>query len=278
LKEFIGSGRSTRTNYEILKPYAISTEVQIENPENFSYIYEGRCAVHNAMQRIQTNEKSYILLCNIPLSIIANILTSTQANEVSKEHNLHGLSCKSLIEKQAALKSHICTKTCTQCFTLFKAVKKNQKSIQQQIGVKSKKINTPPKVGRKSWGRLPRAIVNRKHYTRSNVKFPPSPPSKCLMHKIITGFCNDTHPSKFEEAGCAVCGQLVVISHLVNLKDIKCSFDPLVRIGVTRLPRNAAEDPIKEISGPIIDTNCRHVCHECFTFLKKKSDTTHGFG
>ena len=90
------------------------------------------------------------------------------------------------------------------------------------------------------------------------------------MHKIISGFCNDTHPSKFEEAGCAVCGQLVVMTKLTKLTDLKCSLDPLVRVGVTRLPRNSADDPIEEIEGPIIDVNCKHVCHECVSFLEKK--------
>ena len=90
------------------------------------------------------------------------------------------------------------------------------------------------------------------------------------MHKIISGFCNDTHPSKFEEAGCAVCGQLVVLTKLTKLTDLKCSLDPPVRIGVTRLPWNSVDDPIKEIEGPIIDVNCKHVCHECIDFLGKK--------
>ena len=30
------------------------------------------------------------------------------------------------------------------------------------------------------------------------------------------------------------------------------------------------DDPIKEIDGPIIDANCKHVCHECVGFLEKK--------
>jgi len=90
------------------------------------------------------------------------------------------------------------------------------------------------------------------------------------MHKINSGFCNDTHPSKFEEAGCAVCGQLVVITKLITLTDVKCSLDPLVRVGVTHLPWNSVNDPIREIDGPIRDANCKCVCHECISFLEKK--------
>jgi hypothetical protein len=71
------------------------------------------------------------------------------------------------------------------------------------------------------------------------------------------------------------CGNM---TKLIKLTDVKCSLDPLVRIGVTRLPRNSVDDPIKEIEGPIIDANCKHVCHECVSFLRKKGDATYGFG
>ena len=30
------------------------------------------------------------------------------------------------------------------------------------------------------------------------------------------------------------------------------------------------DDPIKEMEGPILDENCKHVCHICIGFLKKK--------
>ncbi|KAF8234633.1 hypothetical protein L208DRAFT_1260809 [Tricholoma matsutake] len=36
-------------------------------------------------------------------------------------------------------------------------------------------------------------------------RFPPMPPKDKLLHRITTGFCTDTHPSQFEEAGWVVC-------------------------------------------------------------------------
>ena len=106
--------------------------------------------------------------------------------------------------------------SCNQRVTAFKPVKKNKKSLRHLHSAKAKEIKICPKVGKKFWGKPERAVTNHKYYIQENVKFPPSPPSKRLMHKIITGFCNDTHPSKFEEAGCAVCGQLVVMTKLKN--------------------------------------------------------------
>jgi len=41
-------------------------------------------------------------------------------------------------------------------------------------------------------------------------KFPPDVPDALLRRKIISDFCAATQPSKFEEAGCAVCGSLTL--------------------------------------------------------------------
>ena len=266
---FIGGGASTRSEFKMLEPYMISTKFQIKNPENFNYMYNGHGSCDRMMQRIQACGGNHIM-CNIPLSSIAGILTTTQANEVAKEHNLLMLSRKPLAEKQAAIKSHICTKICTERVTIFKAVDKNRKVQQLQSKETVKKVVSEPKVGRKYWAKSKQIISNHKYYIKNNVRFPPSPPSNRLMHKIISGFCNDTHPSKIEEAGCAICGQLVILSNLIKLKDVKCSLDPLVRVGVTRLPRKSADDPIEEIQGPIINKNCKHACQECISYLEKK--------
>ena len=266
----LGGGSSARTEYGFLKPYVVSMEIQLKNPDQFNYVYGSHQKIDKAMQEIQTSGEP-LLVCSIPLALVANILTSIQANEVVKEHNLC-VSKKALAEKRKVIETHVCTISCSQHVTVFKPVKKNQKSIRRQCSdkIKVKEIKTHPKVGRKSQGKISRVARNYKYYIRENIKFPPSPPSRRLMHKIISGFCNDIHPSKFEEAGCAVCGQLVAMTELVRLTDVKISFDPLVRIGVTRLPRKSMDDPIKEMEGPILDENCKHVCHICIGFLKKK--------
>ena len=88
---FVSGGRSTRASYESLKPFIISIEHQIKNPENYSYIFDGHSSFDKAMQKIKASGEKYIL-CNVPLSVIADNLTTGQANEVAKEHNLHTLS------------------------------------------------------------------------------------------------------------------------------------------------------------------------------------------
>ena len=95
---FIGGGSSARTDYKFLEPYLLSTEVELKNPDEFNYVYGGHGTLDNVMQEIRTSGEA-LLVCNIPLGLVANILTSCQANEVAKEHNIHALSRRSLAEK-----------------------------------------------------------------------------------------------------------------------------------------------------------------------------------
>ncbi|KDR70311.1 hypothetical protein GALMADRAFT_76420, partial [Galerina marginata CBS 339.88] len=103
-----------------------------------------------------------------------------------------------------------------------------------------------------------------------NKAFPPQPPSKSLLHKIISGFIQDTSPSQFVEAGCAVCGKLTPFRNLIPLNEIKDRLKVLINPGITRKERKTPEDPISDITGPIIDSNCTHACKTCCASLKKK--------
>jgi hypothetical protein len=125
---FIGGGRSARIDYGFLKPYMMSTEFQLKFPHDFSYVYGSHRTFDNAIQEIQTSGEAQ-LVCNIPLALVANILTSIQANEVAKEHNLH-VSRKSLAEKRTSIESHVCTMSCNPCVTMFKPVKKKPEDYQ----------------------------------------------------------------------------------------------------------------------------------------------------
>ena len=129
-KGFIGGGRSARTDYEFLKKYVLSTEVELKNPDEFSYLYGHHCTLDAAIEKIRTSGEPQ-LVCNIPLALVAKILTSTQANELAREHNLH-LTRKSLAEKRMTVESHVCTISCNRCVTVFKPVKKNKKSVKHQ--------------------------------------------------------------------------------------------------------------------------------------------------
>lgn len=86
--------------------------------------------------------------------------------------------------------------------------------------------------------------------------FPPPPPSPSLIQCIINGFCSDSSPSEFEESGCTVCGQLCPSKDLTSLARANIDFNLLCKAGVSHVERKSEEDPISELTGPVIDTFC----------------------
>ncbi|KAF8234665.1 hypothetical protein L208DRAFT_1148321, partial [Tricholoma matsutake] len=98
--------------------------------------------------------------------------------------------------------------------------------------------------------------------------FPPPPLNDGLSHKIISGFCKDSSPSTIEEAGCAVCGQLIPLSQLSRLKGVKSLLHVLHASGVTRVEWSIATQPIHEFKGPVLDYSCNRVCDNCRQHLR----------
>ncbi|KAJ7032843.1 hypothetical protein C8F04DRAFT_888696, partial [Mycena alexandri] len=102
--------------------------------------------------------------------------------------------------------------------------------------------------------------------------FPPEPPTKTTLHRTLTGMSNAFSPQEFEEAGCAVCAELVPLKELTLKSDLddKLDYSPLVVAGVTRRERLTKDDPIAEVDGPIFDTKCVHICVTCESALHRR--------
>jgi hypothetical protein len=100
-------------------------------------------------------------------------------------------------------------------------------------------------------------------------EFPPDPPSKVLLESIINGFCNDTSPETFVEAGCAVCGRLSPINNMAFLNEKNYDLDVISPGDIGRYERLYESDPIISLKGPILAENCKHVCLTCQSFLEK---------
>ena len=90
-------------------------------------------------------------------------------------------------------------------------------------------------------------------------------PDVSLCGKIISGFCAATHPSKFEEAGCSVCGALTLQTELLDLSLLNINLSVLntAGLGFTRKERKNLAEPISELDGPVIDTSCGYICISC---------------
>lgn len=99
--------------------------------------------------------------------------------------------------------------------------------------------------------------------------FPPLPPTKYKIADIVGSFCSATHPSNFEESGCAVCGQLTPLKNMVDLNTCKINFSLLERYNVTWKERLSSMDPIEHIQGPVLYTSCKHVCNRCLDYMRQ---------
>jgi hypothetical protein len=102
-----------------------------------------------------------------------------------------------------------------------------------------------------------------------DTQFPPAPVSNELSQRIIYDFCVDSLPSAIEEAGCAVCGQLVPVSQLTRLKNVKNLLHVLHATAVTRIERSDINQSIREYKGPVIDHACNQICDNCRQHVRK---------
>ena len=98
--------------------------------------------------------------------------------------------------------------------------------------------------------------------------FPPEPISKELSHQVITEACKKLAADSFEEAGCGICGQLVLISCLSKISAVKNYLHVLEAPGATRQERFQKTDKICEFP-TAIDPKCNRVCNDCRTSLRK---------
>src|SRR6202453_1103620 len=86
------------------------------------------------------------------------------------------------------------------------------------------------------------------HKFIAKTNFPPSPPSLKLQHTIISNWCKDMSPEHFMESGCAVCGELMLLTQLQKLSTLdNIDLDVLRQDKVTRNERNNANDPIADL-------------------------------
>ena len=96
--------------------------------------------------------------------------------------------------------------------------------------------------------------------------FPPPPVDRTLAHKIINAACSKLKPESFEEAGCAVCGQLVPVSSLSRLSAVKKHLHILEAPDLTRQERHKTSDKIHGFP-QAIDHSCQQICNSCCTSI-----------
>ena len=189
------------------------------------------------------------LICNIPLtSSIISGLPNQMLRLVGAYHNLSLGRTKQQILKGLA-NHHTCSSLCRQTYVVFEP---------------SQGVKWDPVVNTSTQDCATAAV----EYP-SVLEFPPRPLDKYQLANIVKNFCDATHPSLFEECGCAVCAQLVPIHQMNLLSDSDVDLDLLYREGVTVLERKRYTDPVQSLNGPIIASQCDYICNNCISYMKK---------
>ncbi|KAJ3885278.1 hypothetical protein GG344DRAFT_59480 [Lentinula edodes] len=89
------------------------------------------------------------------------------------------------------------------------------------------------------------------------------------MALVIDKWCKSSSPVNFEEAGCAVCGQLTLCTDLSALKNMKNYLHVLEAQSVTRAFRSSPDELISEIEGPVLDKSAGdNICNNCRSSLR----------
>jgi len=209
--------------------------------------------------------------CKVPLSVLALHLPLSEIKILCRSHNM-SISARAAKDIYVdACKNHNCPQ-CDLTTSLFRPHDRSQKFRKYQS-----KPNT--KIKRSKYRYLPNNKSKRKQqnflaHAKKKLKrtqFPPSHPDQHLIETIVSGFCQDTSPEVFSEAGCAVCAMLTPNSQLSLLTDLKCSLKILEPIhpGMVVAERNSSNDPIVDVQGPVLQRNLKNICSTCKKSVQK---------
>ena len=212
-----------------------------------------------------TNDRPMIAAF-LPFDSLKHCVNAKELSRIATKHGLERSSRKSRSTLEGELYNHECSARCMSYCSLFVACKPKDVKTTEDIDDKYVQENIPFSTITKDNKTI---IDTSLEITEKSIKFPPKPPSKELLRKIINGFIADTSPEVFIEEGYACCGSLRPVRQLTLLTKIACTLTPLIVSGVTRKERRSSTDPIEDIAGPVLDKSCDKICSYCLKYLKK---------
>lgn len=214
----------------------------------------------------------------VPLDLFASKLVISDVRTIAKIHGIR-VPCKLRVDDIPNLVDKHTCHSCNTYVSIFTPY-----SVRTNAEKCSKWYNTLDTSKKKE--KINKSIASRKAKKGSDSdsstvegyedttipEFPPPPASNDLKETIIQEWCADNSPDSFVEGGCAVCGQLTLLSNLSKLSELDAiHLNPLLREGkeITRLERFSFANPIQEIKGPVLDEKCNKLCGDCKSYLKR---------
>ncbi|KAF5317457.1 hypothetical protein D9758_018661 [Tetrapyrgos nigripes] len=225
-------------------------------------------ATYSFTFHIHTSSFSYLpsegeVVATVPVSELLPHLSLTDARQIASYHKLRSPRTLTMTAIQDLFVEHTCV-GCHCCVSVFRFQQsRDDKRNTTKRSVRTLLNNAQPV------NILPPDAFQAKASNSSNTVYPPAPLDRTTSHKVLTNTCKRMRPEFFEEAGCAVCGQLTPARQLTRLKSVKRLLRVLDATGVTRQERRSATDKIWELTGPVIDYQCNRLCDSCRKTLTK---------
>ena len=244
----VGGGGQKTFLYSDLKDYILLLAVKDGCHYDYKYF---NLVLYKSLSSFASHDN--IVVAQVPLGKLIPFLTKRDAKIVLHAHGKGSLLARYDIHSHAmhtALQSHHC-QTCVSMVCVFTALAVHSKEVTKDNHAKQ----LPADHGVDS------TSVSSDDAVESD--YPPSPPSDELEMCIIRDFCHDTSPTKFKEAGCAVCGLLTPLTMLKPLKTVENQLHVLEVCGVTHSERLTSSNPIVELSGPVLSKSCSRICDSC---------------
>ena len=172
-------------------------EVNLEDYNSFYLKYVDH--VDRTVGSFYSDENKLIHM-NVHLEFLVPHILLKAVHDIAKTHAI-SLNQQSQDNRELLcelFKNHQCMKCISLCTIFLVQVMMKNNYVQVTIG---KKFNGHKNTGKQ--GMVSKELDGHEQGT----DFPP-PLDDRLTHHIISDFCNALSPGSFEEAGCAVCGEL----------------------------------------------------------------------
>ncbi|KAJ7201448.1 hypothetical protein C8J57DRAFT_1102954, partial [Mycena rebaudengoi] len=222
--------------------------------------------------RVTADDK--LILTQVPLASVIQSVDLKQLKVMASTHGIPFVSRMSSTKLLHLLADHGCA-DCPPMYTVLSASERTGLATRKKRSIRNSLHKEKSRKSRLDAAKLSETI--KKHKARVSVSknkpvgpdpslasFPPTPLTESTEERIIRQTCLDITPDKFVEAGCGVCGQLALMTDLVNLSTLEdIGLNMLVADGVTRAERFNANDPVLSLPGPVLASGCDSVCKEC---------------
>ena len=199
---------------EVIKPFIIN--IPLNSPDkNMCEFVE-----HIEMSRgLKKYKDSNHLLCNVPLHLLIDCLFKDSRIAIGHKHDVHipRKMTKGEITELFKIHDGVCKHNYVTIFRPYTPISSFERGLKYRE-VQNLQVNNVSDTKQPGNLEVNTPILNT---------FPPAAPNASLRQKIIKDFCAATEPSKFEEAGCAVCGALILQTELSDLSSLNIDLSVL---------------------------------------------------